>query len=770
MKAKAMRLSYILPLLMMGGITFFTGCEQGKDLYNPDLLQEEAKKAFPVKDIDPDHTWETSVLCNATVSVNEKAGDTYTIKVYTANPYNTNGNAALLATTTVADGNTANFKFDIPAALQQVYVMKVNEEGYSAAVPATVEDGILKADFGGKDATTTRTVMTRNAITRAEIVRPEIPKIIDTDIFPTEVPTGYKEYKNNWEIEGGANYLITNNNANKINCDKAASFYIKGEVNLEKIYTGGNEANSKIFILPGATLTINQYNSNVALSVCPGATLKCNEFDVSGTSHIYNAGTIEIENSLKDSRQNGDFFNLGTLKFKDANLSKPYFSNSGTISAKSIDINSSAILVNETGGLIDLSDNFCCNKIAINEGVFNTGRFQLVGNGEFINEEGNVNITGHTEITANNSKWINNGYFQTNTMEFQATSPNWINSCKLIVKDKLSYITNNQYGLIMDADSYAECDNLYANQANIRMRKKAFFYVKGEAQFEDNPQGFIAEGNEYALLKMEKATMVKQSNNHIHYKGKLYVACDSHFEKDADEWNANYTVTDDVRMTGAENADITIPKSECNPGYGGTPDGGGSGDKVATFAYGFEDMSKDAGTDYDFNDVVLYVSVPYYKEDGKYVDVTLKAAGASKALSVKFKEGKNENSKERVVFPDVHKAMNVTTGTLVNTGGTRGKEATESINVSENFNLTSHGDFYITEETREIHIPAFTDGFKGGDVPYAIRVANNEEWKWPKERISIEKAYSGFANWAKDATQELDWYNTPVEENVMDNN
>lgn len=54
-----------------------------------------------------------------------KNDETYTIKVYTSNPYNVNSSDVfLLAKTTVANGKTANFKFDIPAALQYVYVMK----------------------------------------------------------------------------------------------------------------------------------------------------------------------------------------------------------------------------------------------------------------------------------------------------------------------------------------------------------------------------------------------------------------------------------------------------------------------------------------------------------------------------------------------------------------------------------------------------------------------------------------------------------------------
>ena len=82
----------ILLTMLLGGIFMFSGCDESKDLYNPEHTQEKAKEAFPVKDIDPDQTWETSTVCNASVSIEEKTGETYTIKVYTANPYNTDNN------------------------------------------------------------------------------------------------------------------------------------------------------------------------------------------------------------------------------------------------------------------------------------------------------------------------------------------------------------------------------------------------------------------------------------------------------------------------------------------------------------------------------------------------------------------------------------------------------------------------------------------------------------------------------------------------------
>lgn len=172
MSSNKMRFPRILPAMLLGGVFVFSGCNDSKDIYNPNHIQEEAKKAFPVKNIDPNQTWETSAVCNASISVNEKTGEVFTIKLYSDNPYNINGDARLLAKATVMDGQTANFKFDAPTALGFVYVMKVNSKGYSSAIPVAVENGSVKVMFGG---TGTRAA----AATRADgdqFFTPEVPK------------------------------------------------------------------------------------------------------------------------------------------------------------------------------------------------------------------------------------------------------------------------------------------------------------------------------------------------------------------------------------------------------------------------------------------------------------------------------------------------------------------------------------------------------------------------------------------------------------------
>ena len=148
------------------------------------------------------------------------------------------------------------------------------------------------------------------------------------------------------------------------------------------------------------------------------------------------------------------------------------------------------------------------------------------------------------------------------------------------------------------------------------------------------------------------------------------------------------------------------------------------------------------------------------KKEGKNViEVTLKAAGASKKLSLLLND--------KTIFSDVHDALGVPAGTLVNTGKADGTEKTITVEVGKGFSLKENGNFSIADgKGRHIHIPAFMpEGFKPGNIPYAIRVAG--EWAWSMENISINEAYHEFEQWAKDATTETDWYKTPANGKTM---
>lgn len=707
----------ILPILAIGGIFTFIGCDSSNDVYNPDAIKEQAKNAFPVKDIDPNQTWETSSVCKASVSVNETAGEVYTIKIYTANPYNANSGASLLATSSVSNGQTTNIEFDIPAALQYVYVMKIDSKGYSSAKAVLVENKQATVSFGGINNIAS-TVKTKAVSTIVNFTAP------DASQFPTkEVAQQMNLQQTNGQIGTAGNYEIKSSVNAINNWAGNANLYITEDVTLNSLYI---TTNSKIFVLPGITLTLNLSGYSLGQT---GSVISVGE----GAKLILNSGRLQASNAT--------IYNAGTVKAEDLDVAgNGYVYNRGTLS-----ITKSVTVANH-------------NSLLVNEGTMTALSFETQGSSSFYNS-GKVEISGKSHLSSNYQKWENQGYFKTNSMVIEASSSNLLNACQLYIDGEFKInttSTTSDNAFKMDGGAYTECGSLYLDNASIVMGGKSFFNVKGTATYNYNLGGFYATAQDFALLKIGKTVQkLNAQGNTIGYHGKLYVACDEHFENGLSGTVPYIIWEGDAQLTGADNAEISIPSSNCNPGYNSKPDNGGN-DTPATYAYAFEDMMKEVG-DYDFNDVVLYVSVPYDKNRKKVIDVTLKAAGATKKLAVGF----NNSGQKQTLFADVHEALGVAAGTLVNTGTATGTEKKITVEVASNFTLTEHGDFYITDGSIERHIPNFTEGFKPGDVPYGIRIASSN-WKWPKERVVITEAYAGFAAWANDATAAASWYNEPI--------
>lgn len=78
-------------------ISVLFSCTKKEDFFDPHHIDEEAKENFPVKDIDPSQDWNMAAVGTLSVSINQKTGEVYTVKVYTDNPLNSEGNARLLA-------------------------------------------------------------------------------------------------------------------------------------------------------------------------------------------------------------------------------------------------------------------------------------------------------------------------------------------------------------------------------------------------------------------------------------------------------------------------------------------------------------------------------------------------------------------------------------------------------------------------------------------------------------------------------------------------
>lgn len=129
-----------------------TSCTDHKDLYNPDNESEQKKeeydKNFPVTDVDPNQDWNSFRSIKVQVAVNEIAGETYTVKIYTDNPLNVKSGAMLLAKGDVRNGETYTSNVEVGKGLSGIYAARVDSKGACLVKYASVKDGIASVTFG----------------------------------------------------------------------------------------------------------------------------------------------------------------------------------------------------------------------------------------------------------------------------------------------------------------------------------------------------------------------------------------------------------------------------------------------------------------------------------------------------------------------------------------------------------------------------------------------------------------------------------------------
>ena len=167
--------------------------------------------------------------------------------------------------------------------------------------------------------------------------------------------------------------------------------------------------------------------------------------------------------------------------------------------------------------------------------------------------------------------------------------------------------------------------------------------------------------------------------------------------------------------------------------------------------YGFETIE---GTlkDYDYNDVVLRVTVPVDRGDGTYVsDVQVMCVGNTIKTNVLYNGEPFGDEVHSVIGAQVTKTANVNSiitrvfAKLGEISFSSGKVRIDQLRFSLK---TVDGDGNIkTLET--------------GDTPLYIVIngISDRRWFWPAEGINIGLAYPQFSLWASDMHTNLNWYN-----------
>ena len=151
-----------------------------------------------------------------------------------------------------------------------------------------------------------------------------------------------------------------------------------------------------------------------------------------------------------------------------------------------------------------------------------------------------------------------------------------------------------------------------------------------------------------------------------------------------------------------------------------------------------ENLKVVKSSDWDFNDAVFDVRFEGSGND-RYAVITLHAAGGTKYLTI---GGQGDKGVE------VHEALGVETGTMVNTGnGATCPVAIFRIHVANNVNNANDIPVYVGTQVLEAKKGAATQKFC---VPTDTR--------WMQERQQLKKTYNQFGGYVKNGTPK-DWYN-----------
>ena len=150
------------------------------------------------------------------------------------------------------------------------------------------------------------------------------------------------------------------------------------------------------------------------------------------------------------------------------------------------------------------------------------------------------------------------------------------------------------------------------------------------------------------------------------------------------------------------------------------------------------DLKSVQTSDWDFNDAVFDVRFENVNNQN-YAIITLHAAGGTKYLTI---GGEGDKGVE------VHKALDVETGTMVNTGnGATCPVAIFRIPVTANVDNANQIPVYVGDQVLEAKKGAATQKFC---VPTDTR--------WMQERQQLKKTYNQFGGYVKNGTPK-DWYN-----------
>ena len=767
--------------LLVSSISFISCVDNEKNLFNADQLKQIYEETFPVKNIDSDGDWTMSRSVTAHVSINGDQGVDYKIQIFDADPLSPESTAKLLAEGTATQSMTLDVVMDCATSLDKVFVARIDEHKRYLVQPTAIENGTVTAHFGDK-GTPSRSI-SRAVMTSIPVM--EAPYTADFISAKKAISTVIQA---NWDLSAKSGWGGSYGQF-PVFTESERWFKIQeGTFKAGFSATGNRDGEIsavKVIVPQGSTWVIensNQFSDITEIIVENGGKI---EIAKNGSLILTRASYITV-------MQGGSIVGDRGIQITNSSAGRTNY-NAGTIDCDFLKIDGS-------GNGVDF----------VNYGTLKLNSYNASTNGTTLINHGTIeveNIDGNNNTNIKNGCYLKAGKLQFGTLVMGNTS-------EAICKELTG--NGNDNNIVMEAQSMLTC----TGKANL------FRTVTGPTQGTallriheiDNTSGLAQSAS-------------KVSNNIIceitdqTYKG------EAHYNWSPFAWLVNKGLQQGATYCNPGKAEFILPADgDCvKEGYNSDEKPDDVEIRYAVYSYAFEDNYPKAG-DYDFNDIVLNVTLPAAGNDVKELKykIDLRAVGAVKQLGaglrirgidknyveeISFGAGAAQrtgslnsgifenasyeaNGNELVIplFGDAHYVYGYTGAQrpMLNTGNAS-TPLTDIYTLEVNVKLkneisvpsvTDGLDFFIAyqgigQKRTEIHLTHFNSATANGqladnEVLEVIKAVNNtwalcvpDKFAYPTETTVITNAYSKFADWAHDQSSTTDWYKTVSSDKVI---
>lgn len=767
--------------LLVSSISFISCVDNEKNLFNADQLKQIYEETFPVKNIDSDGDWTMSRSVTAHVSINGDQGVDYKIQIFDADPLSPESTAKLLAEGTVTQSMTLDVVMDCATSLDKVFVARIDEHKRYLVQPTAIENGTVTAHFGDKGTPT-------RSISRAVTTSIPVMEALYTADFISAKKAISTVIQANWDLSAKSGWGGSYGQF-PVFTESERWFKIQeGTFKAGFSATGNRDGEIsavKVIVPQGSTWVIensNQFSDITEIIVENGGKI---EIAKNGSLILTRASYITV-------MQGGSIVGDRGIQITNSSAGRTNY-NAGTIDCDFLKIDGS-------GNGVDF----------VNYGTLKLNSYNASTNGTTLINHGTIeveNIDGNNNTNIKNGCYLKAGKLQFGTLVMGNTS-------EAICKELTG--NGNDNNIVMEAQSMLTC----TGKANL------FRTVTGPTQGTallriheiDNTSGLAQSAS-------------KVSNNIIceitdqTYKG------EAHYNWSPFAWLVNKGLQQGATYCNPGKAEFILPADgDCvKEGYNSDEKPDDVEIRYAVYSYAFEDNYPKAG-DYDFNDIVLNVTLPAAGNDVKELKykIDLRAVGAVKQLGAGLRiRGIDKNNVEEIsfgagaaqrtgslnsgifenasyeangnelvipLFGDAHYVYGYTGAQrpMLNTGNAS-TPLTDIYTLEVNVKLkneisvpsvTDGLDFFIAyqgigQKRTEIHLTHFNSATANGqladnEVLEVIKAVNNtwalcvpDKFAYPTETTVITNAYSKFADWAHDQSSTTDWYKTVSSDKVI---